>query len=179
MAETVPGVVAREAAIEGAALLSPFAAGWDGPALPPPRRWAAMEMAGLTVHVLCVGPGRWLLFGAAGLADRLDAEFGGAAAIVEQSDAWVALVLSGERVRDALARMVSFDLHPELFAVGHVAVSATAHVGVILWRLPDEGGARYSLAFPRSFSGAVTHWLEEAAAQFGFEAVRGEANLVG
>jgi len=91
----------------------------------------------------------------------------------------VVLVLSGERVRDALARMVSFDLHPDVFAVGHVAVSAVAHVGVILWRLPDQGGARYSLAFPRSFSDAVMHWLEEAAAQFGFEAVRAEGSLVG
>ena len=162
------GVVAQERPVAGAALLSAFATGPLLPGLPLARQWADISVADEVVRALSIGPRRWLLFGAAGLAARLAPL---PAAIVDQSDARTIVRLSGPRVRDVLARGVSFDLHPDMFQPGHVAVGVIAHVGVTLWRLPDEDGARYDLAFAPGYAGSMVHWLSGAAAQFGLEVI--------
>lgn len=121
------------------------------------------------------GPGQWLLRTAsrqdmpaliAGLAPH--------AAVTDQSDARAALRLSGPNLRDVLAKGVMIDLHPAAFAVGDAASTSIAHIGVQLWRLPDEAELPvFEIMVPRSFAGSFWSWFAASAAEFGCRVVAG------
>ncbi len=78
---------------------------------------------------------------------------------VDQSDAWVALELSGG-VRDVLARLCPLDLREGSFAVGATARTLLNHVGVSLTR---TSGEEWLLLVPRSCAGTVWDELVTAA----------------
>jgi heterotetrameric sarcosine oxidase gamma subunit len=126
-----------------------------------PKRVTA---GGLTV--LGTGPGAWLV-----LAERpslvadLAASLASVAAVVDQSDAYAVLALSGPRLTEVLQTGVRVDLHPSGFSADDVAVTAVAHVGVILWMSDDR--ATVILAAPRSIAGSLLHWVEAAARPYG------------
>jgi sarcosine oxidase subunit gamma len=92
-----------------------------------------------------------------------------AAAIADQSDGQAVLRVSGQKVREALCKLVPIDLHPRAFGVGDVAVTVAAHIGVTLWRLPDElnGHAAFEIAVYRSLAGSFWAALSASAAEFG------------
>ncbi len=117
-----------------------------------------------------IGPDAWLATGASGdgFAASLRDALGDLAAISDQSGGSAVLRLSGKRVRDALAKGVAIDLHPRAFVPGDVAVTAAAHIGLTLWRLPDDAeGAVFEVAVARSLAGSFWHWLAASAAEFG------------
>lgn len=92
------------------------------------------------------------------------------AAVSDQSHARAALRLTGPRVRDALAKGVMIDLHPDAFAVGDVAITSVAHVGAQFWRRADgPNGAVFEIMVPRSFAGSFWSWFVGSAAEFGCE----------
>lgn len=105
---------------------------------------------------------------AAGFAAKLRARIGPFAAVSDQSDARLVLHLSGERVRDVLAKGVPIDLHPDEFKAGDVASTLIAYVGVQIDRLDD---ATYQLTAPRSMAGTLWSWLAASAAEFGYDVV--------
>jgi sarcosine oxidase subunit gamma len=116
------------------------------------------------------GPGAWLATAedGDGVAAALREALGDLAAISDQSGGLAVLRLSGPRVRDALAKGIAIDLHPHRFAPGAVAVTAAAHVGLTLWRLPDGAdGAVFEIAVARSLAGSFWHWLSASAAELG------------
>ena len=107
-----------------------------------PRRVAAGSVA-----FLGVGPNRWLAVSengagfAYGLVDALD----GFASVIAQTDGLVVLRISGSRVRDTFAKGLPIDLDPRAFAVGDVASSIIAHIGVTIWRADETA---YDVAVP-------------------------------
>jgi sarcosine oxidase subunit gamma len=146
---------------QAAALVQRFQAHF-GIALPnAPRRVAAGDVA-----VLGLGPDMWLAIreqGGNDFALTLQPLVTGVASISDQGDAYVVLRLTGADVREALEKLIPIDFHPRVFAVGHVAETIAAHMGVLLWRVEDaaDGSSVFELAVPRSicvsFCQALAH----------------------
>jgi sarcosine oxidase subunit gamma len=143
-----------------------------GIALPnAPRRECASQMAALGV-----GPGSWLVTAenrGNELALGLKPLIGSAAAICDQSDAYVVIRLKGAKLRNALSKLIPLDLHARAFKAGDVAHTIAAHTGVLLWRLQDEDMAGelpvFEIAVPRSSSASLHHALALCAAEFGWQ----------
>jgi heterotetrameric sarcosine oxidase gamma subunit len=119
-----------------------------------------------------IGVGKWLATGhqrAGDLASWLRESVGDLASVVDQSDAYGLLQLSGARARDTLCKLVRIDLHPAEFDVGCVAATVAGHVGTILWRLDDQddGSPVFEVAVARSLAGSFWHALAGSAAEFG------------
>ena len=90
------------------------------------------------------------------------------ASVVEQTDAYGVLRLTGPRVRDVLAKLFFIDLHPDAFKPGDVASTVAAHMGVTLWRPEDApDGAVFELAVHRSMASSFWHALHASAAEYG------------
>lgn len=118
------------------------------------------------------GSETWLATGENGgnaFAASLRTELHDDAAVVDQSDGYAVLRVTGRNVRDALAKGVPIDWHPQAFRVGDVASTLVAHIGVVLWRLDDGPGGRamFEIAVFRSLAGGLWHWLSESGAEFG------------
>jgi heterotetrameric sarcosine oxidase gamma subunit len=124
------------------------------------------------------GPGQWLLIAndRTGFADAL-APLSDVAAVADQSSGRAALRLSGNRIRDALAKGCMLDLHPTAFPVGMAALTSIAHIGVHLWRAQDgPEGAIFEIMVARSFAGSFWSWLSASVAEFGCEALSDKAS---
>lgn len=85
---------------------------------------------------------------------------GDSAYLVDQSDSWVILAISGTRARTALERICPIDLHPGKFAVGHVARTVMEHHAGIVMRVDAE---RYLILSPRSSSKSFAHAVQVSA----------------
>jgi sarcosine oxidase subunit gamma len=117
-----------------------------------PRRIVAGDVA-----VVGLGPNTWLAIreqGGNDFALALGPLLAGSASVTDQSDAYIVLRVTGPGVREALAKLIPIDLHPRAFAVGQVAETIAAHMGVLLWRLEDaaDGLPVFELAVSRSLS---------------------------
>lgn len=142
-----------------------FAAyGLDLPDGPRVAGKAGVSFAGIGVH-------QWLAVAksSAGVdfVTRLREHVAGLASITDQSDGRVVLRLSGERVRDVLAKGVPIDLHARSFKTGDVALTLVAHIGVQIEQLDDL--PTFQLMAFRSLAGSLWFWLTKAAAEFGYE----------
>ena len=143
-----------------------------------PRHVTAGAGSGAGSHGLAAlwsGPGRWLLLAEAEASGKLRAAIAAAvgdiATIVDQSDARLQIGLTGPRVRDALAKLVTIDLHPDVFPVGTAAMTGIAHIPVHLWRLADaDGSPRFEFAGPRSYATSLWHHAVAAAEEYGLTA---------
>lgn len=121
-------------------------------------------------------PGAWLATrpGSDGcFAAQLRAACGELASIVEQSDGYAVLRLSGPKVREALAKLLPIDLHPRVFKENAVAATVAHHINVTLWRSEDspEGWAVFDIAVFRSLAGSFRQALEHSAAELGLTLV--------
>lgn len=143
------------------------ALGMDAPELP--RR-----IAEGTRSVLWSGPAQWLVVDEAespDLAGNISEALEGLAAVTDQSSSRFFVRLSGRGVRRTLAKVVGLDMHPDMFGVGHVAMTDLAHMPVHLWRLPDSSGEPvFEIAGARSTAGNLWHALLAAAAEYGVDA---------
>lgn len=132
-----------------------------------PRRVCGSEVAAAGI-----GPESWLMICESAdnaFAAGLRASFGGHAALVELSDAYVVLRLSGEKLRQSLAKLVPIDVHERSFRVGDVAQTVAEHMAVVLWRLEDNGRGEpvFELAAGRSFAASLYGAVLDCAAEFG------------
>lgn len=121
------------------------------------------------------GPAAWLALverDGNDFAVRLMDELEGVASVSDQSDGYTLIRLSGTHVRDALAKLVPIDVHPRAFKVGDVASTVASHVGVTVWRMPDEpdSTAVFEVILFRSLTRSFWHALAEAAGEYGFAA---------
>lgn len=134
-----------------------------------PRRSAASGTA-----FVGTGPGAWLAIGERGgneFAATLMRDLDGVASVADQSDGYVLIRLSGDRVRDALAKLIPINVHPRAFAVGDAASTVAALIGVTLWRLADESNAPvFEVVLFRSLARSFWHALAGAGAQYGVAA---------
>ena len=105
------------------------------------------------------------------LAVLLGEKIGELASVVDQSDGYAVLRLSGFKVRQLLGKLVPLDVHPRAFQINDVAVTVSAHVGVTLWRLDDrsDGAPVFEIAAFRSLAASLWHALSTGAAEFGYD----------
>jgi methylglutamate dehydrogenase subunit D len=129
---------------------------------PGPRHVGSGRMA-----FVGTGPRTWLAICEGGdpLPDELRRDLGDVAAVSDQSDGYGVLRLSGPKVRAMFEKGLGVDLHPRVFHAGDAAVTACAHIGLILWQL-DEAPT-YEVAVFRSLASGFRHWLYESAAEYG------------
>jgi methylglutamate dehydrogenase subunit D len=128
-----------------------------------PTRAAAGAIA-----FLGMGRERWLTVtetDGASFTNDLAENLGGLASVIEQTDGLALLRISGPRARATFAKGLPIDLHPAAFAVGAVATTHLAHIGVTIWAVDDV--PTFDVALFRSFAGSFWHWLSGAAAEFG------------
>jgi sarcosine oxidase subunit gamma len=85
---------------------------------------------------------------------------GGAGYIVDQSDSWAMVRLTGPNCRAALERICSLDLDPGVFPPGRVARTVMEHLSVIIL---CETDTKYTLLSPRSSAGSFMHALDTSA----------------
>lgn len=116
---------------------------------------------GAGIVLLGTGPGSWLAYAdvapadwAAGLRERLSA----LASVSDQSGGYAIFRLSGLGARTVLQRGAAIDFRPAAFAVGAVATTMIAHIGVVI-RQVDEAPT-YDILLFRSFAGSFRHWLD-------------------
>jgi len=86
------------------------------------------------------------------LAEKVSAAY-----FSEQSDSWVMLRLSGEKSREALARICPIDLHPGVFRPGSVARTVMEHIGAMI---VCEAENQYTLLALRSYAESFLHAIE-------------------
>ena len=122
------------------------------------------------------GPEAWLAIaedGGNGFAAFLRDAIGDYAAVVDQSDGYAVLRVSGQNARALLAKGVPLDLHARSFQVGDLAATVVSHIGTTIWRLADreDGAPVFELLVFRSLAESFWHWLNESAAEFGLTIV--------
>jgi methylglutamate dehydrogenase subunit D len=123
---------------------------------------------GDSTSFLGTGPGRWLVTHDARtprFVDSLSQRLEGLASVVDQSDAYGVLRLSGPALLDTLAKGVAIDLSAPAFPAGIVAVTHIAHIGATLWKVDEAPTIHVAVA--RSYAGSFLHWLEASAAMYG------------
>ena len=132
-----------------------------------PREANRAETCG-ALAALWSGPGRALLAGPeaelsqARVATALgDVE----AALTDLSHARTVLRLGGNHVRELLAKGCGLDFHPRAFGAGQVALSAYAHIAVLLHA--RDARPTVDLYAPRSLAQALWAHLLEGALEFG------------
>jgi sarcosine oxidase subunit gamma len=77
------------------------------------------------------------------------------------------LRFSGPAARDLLSRGAFIDFHPSAFGPGSTAVTAIAHIGIILWQLDDTPA--FEVALFRSYAASFWRWVEMTCAAAGVE----------
>ena len=122
-------------------------------------------------HIVWLGPDEYLLLCESGkekaLYDTLTSTIkSNHFAITDVSDSLCALSLSGEAVRDVLAKGCSLDFHPSKFGAGRCAQSLLAHAGITLMALPVDA---FILICRTSFAPYVHDWLVDAALEYGYQ----------
>lgn len=106
------------------------------------------------VRCIWVGQGEALMMGAAP-----DPALGAVAAVVDQSDAWAVVTLTGAGGADALARLVPVDMRLAKFGVGATVRTQLGHVNASITRLGDEV---IMIAVFRSMAATLVHDLRSA-----------------
>lgn len=101
-----------------------------------------------------VGQGEALLMGA-----LPGASLGAYAAVVDQSDAWAIVTLTGQGGADALARLVPVDMRFSAFGIGATVRTQVGHMNASITRLDDE---TFMIMVFRSMAGTLVHDLQSA-----------------
>jgi heterotetrameric sarcosine oxidase gamma subunit len=86
-------------------------------------------------------------------------DFGSAAAVTDQSGAWVTLSLAGPAAEAVLARYVPMDLRLQAFPVGAAARTPLYHMSMVLLREAEDG---FRLMLFRSMARTAWHEIEVA-----------------
>ena len=167
MPEGPPGLYARVMEPLGVAGLAGDVAGaaMDAFALELPQTPRFARAPGM--RAIWAGPQRWLVVAESDVEAALTDRLGPGATVTDQTDARVVFQLSGPRARDTLAKGCGLDLHPSVFAPGHVAWALVAHVACALWQ--EDEAPTYAVAVPRSYAGSVAAWLVASASEYGLQ----------
>ena len=109
--------------------------------------------------ILWLGPDEWLLVdaGKTGTVPVL----GGHSAVVDVTSSRKALVVSGSRAEEILAKAATLDFSLGAFPVGSCAQTNIARTQGIIWR---RGAHEFTIYVRSSFAAYLAAWLEDAAA---------------
>ena len=127
---------------------------------------------GRALSLAWAGPESWLAVGRdqSDVEPELKACVEQAASVVDMSDQRVVLRVSGPMTRAVLAKGVTIDLHPRVFAPGDTAITVLAHITTQLWQVDDA--PTFDLVSPRATARDMFHWLAVSAAEFGLDVGR-------
>ncbi len=103
-------------------------------------------------YCVWIGPAQALLVGHS-LSSLKDA------ALTDQSDGWVEIILQGAQARAVLARLVPIDLRSHVFKLGHAARTLLFHVPLSINR---RGKDSFTLLVYRSMVDTAVHELGDA-----------------
>ena len=117
--------------------------------------WPEPNRALTTGDAACLWTGR----GQAFLVNADPKALDGIAALTDQTDGWAVMRLSGAGSEAALARLVSVDLRPGAFAVGHVARTPVNHMMAIVERTDADG---FRIFVFRSMAATAVHEIAVA-----------------
>ncbi len=119
----------------------------------------AIEASG--VMIVWAGPDQWLVIqpleSNVDQCAQLSKTFNGLASVVDVTDSRSIFRISASRPSSALSRSMGIDFHDAAFRPGDVAITHVAHLGTIVWRLPDGSG--YDFACARTYSRDFLGWL--------------------
>ncbi|KIN73174.1 Sarcosine oxidase, gamma subunit [Sulfitobacter guttiformis KCTC 32187] len=101
-----------------------------------------------------IGRGEALLTGAVP-----DPALGAYAAVVDQSDAWAVVTLTGAGGSDALARLVPVDMRLRAFGVGATVRTQLGHMNASITRTGED---QFMIAVFRSMAATLVHDLTTA-----------------
>jgi sarcosine oxidase subunit gamma len=90
-------------------------------------------------------------------------------AITTLSHSRTCLSIEGVASREILASAIALDLHPEVFRLGHFALTGWHHTPILLFRTGED---RYELCAMRTFAQWVWEGLLDAALPLGYEVVQ-------
>lgn len=125
------------------------------------------ETVSESAHVLCVGPGDWLIVSdepASGVRERVGSDVAQQGiAIVELTDGLASVELRGPGVREVLSKGCALDWHPRHFPAGRCARTRFAQVPVVIECLDDS--PRFELTVARSYFRYLHAWLTDAATE--------------
>jgi methylglutamate dehydrogenase subunit D len=121
----------------------------------------AVEAAG--VMIVWAGPDQWLIIqrqeAGVDLSSQLAKTFNGLASVFDVTDSRTIFRIPASHPSDALSRSMGIDFHDAAFRPGDVAITHVAHLGTIVWRLPDGSG--YDFACARTYSRDFLDWLRK------------------
>lgn len=130
---------------------------------------AAVSAALAPYAPLWAGPDQYFVQaegrGEGALAADLASQLSGIGSVSDQSHGRVVIRMTGPKARAVLAKGTPVDVHPDVFPVGHSALTQMAHVGVHLTRVAADS---YDLSVFRGFSESFWEWLTEQAEEFGY-----------
>lgn len=120
-------------------------------------------------QILWLGPNEWWVTAKDGEADSLLSALRGAfgdlhATACDVSESRAVVALRGPQARDVLARGISLDLHPKVFAAGQCAQTGLSRCNVLLHLVHDS--PRFEIYVLKSFSDYLWRWLEQIAGDF-------------
>ncbi len=123
-------------------------------------------------HACWLGPEEWLLVMSADSVSStmlaLDkALHGQHVSINDLSGGQLTFRLTGDKVREVLAKGCSLDLHESVFRAGDCAQTGLAKANVLIVFRETESG--FDLVVRRSFSDYLLQWLQTAGAEYGIE----------
>ncbi|MGE4218948.1 MAG: sarcosine oxidase subunit gamma [Alphaproteobacteria bacterium] len=117
---------------------------------------------GASATVLWLAPDEWLVVAADMPSEALSRSLAGLhAAVVDVSDAFAAIRMSGTRVPDILAAGCSLDLHPRVFS--GVGRTLLGKADVLLHGIGDAGTIVFDVYVARSYADYLWRWLRSAA----------------
>ena len=122
-----------------------------------------------TYRIFWLGPSEWLIYGEAcrqsDIVTALDAALDGLhTAVVDVSDYYAVMRLSGPRAQTLLNKATPLDLHARVFAVGACAQTRFAHASVLLHHL-DEAPT-FDIQVRWSYAAYVWNYLVEGAREY-------------
>jgi len=120
--------------------------------------------------VYWLGPDEWLIVTtdereAAIARDLRDALANCFAAVTEVSGGQTVISLSGDAVRDMLAKGCPLDLHARVFGIDRCAQSHLAKAPILIRQI--DAAPSFEIVVRRSFADYLWLWLEDAAAEYG------------
>lgn len=156
LSEVTPDTITFIAPFKGQAkVVSDALKAATGLAFPAPNR-----MAGRGPRIIWCGMGQALLMDVT--APDMPAQ------VIDHSDAWAIVEVSGADARAVLARLTPIDLRPTSFKRGHTARTLIAHMTA---SVTCTGTERFEVMAMRSMAGTLVHELEQAAQNIADRAV--------
>lgn len=131
-----------------------------------PMTPTAVTQGDLTI--VWAGPFQWLAVSRQkNVVSQLTNSLKGYAAISDQSDGRIVIIIQGARVRDLLAKGCSVDLHPRSLSRDGTVLTTIGGIGAQLWQVQNSDA--FYIVVARSMAGSFWSWLTHSGLEFGID----------